>query len=110
MASRMWYPSRSATTPNTTQIDIGGHDFAKRWKFRQVQQNPKVAVVIDDLVSIDPWKPRAIEVRGDAEILGTGGKEIMPGFDDDLFRIIPNRIVSWGVDETVTFQSRRVGG
>ena len=91
-------------------IDIGGHDFAKRWKFRQVQQNPKVAVVIDDLVSIDPWKPRAIEVRGDAAILGTGGKEIMPGFDDDLFRIIPNRIVSWGVDETVTFQSRRVGG
>jgi len=89
-------------------IDIGGHDFAKRWKFRQVQQNPKVAVVVDDLVSIDPWTPRAIEVRGEAAILDIGGKEIMPGFDDDLFRIFPSRIVSWGVDEAVTFRSRRV--
>lgn len=90
-------------------VDIGGHDFAQRWKFRQVLQNPKVAVVVDDLVSVDPCTPRAIEIRGDASILGTGGKEIMPGFDDDMFRIIPSRIVSWGVDEAVTFRSRRVG-
>jgi len=90
-------------------IDIGGHDFAKRWKFRQVQQNPKVAVVVDELVSVDPWTPRAIEIRGDASILTTGGKEIMPGFDDDMFRITPSRIVSWGVDAAVTFRSRRVG-
>src|ERR1035441_1489990 len=31
-------------------IDIGGHDFAKRWKFRQGQQNPQVAGVVDGLV------------------------------------------------------------
>ncbi len=90
-------------------VDIGGHGFAKRWKFRQVQQNPKVAVVVDDLVSVDPWTPRAIEIRGDALILTIGGKEIMPGFDDDMFRITPSRIVSWGVDAAVTFRSRRVG-
>ncbi|HXY45049.1 MAG TPA: PPOX class F420-dependent oxidoreductase [Acidimicrobiales bacterium] len=90
-------------------IDIGGHDFAQRWKFRQVQQNPKVAVVVDDLVSVDPWTPRAIEVRGEASILGTGGKEIMPGFDDEMFRITPRQVVSWGVDAAMTFRSRRVG-
>jgi len=90
-------------------IDIGGHDFAKRWKFRQVQENPKVAVVVDDLVSIDPWTPRAIEIRGDASILSTGGKEIMLGFDDEMFRITPSRIVSWGIDEAVTSRSRRAG-
>lgn len=89
-------------------IDIGGHDFAKRRKFRQVQENPKVAVVVDDLVSMDPWTPRAIEIRGDASILSAGGKEIMPAFDNDMFRIMPSRIVSWGVDEAVTFRSRRV--
>jgi pyridoxamine 5'-phosphate oxidase family protein len=89
-------------------IDIGGHDFAKRWKFRQVQQNPKVSVVVDDLVSMDPWTPRAIEIRGDASILNIGGKEIMAGFDDDMFRITPSRIVSWGIDETIAFRSRRV--
>jgi len=90
-------------------IDIGGHGFATRWKFRQVQQNPKVAVVVDDLVSVDPWRPRAIEIRGEASILSTGGKEIMPAFDDDMFRIAPSRIVSWGIDDAVAFRSRRVG-
>ncbi|MGO9197022.1 MAG: PPOX class F420-dependent oxidoreductase [Acidimicrobiales bacterium] len=95
--------------PEHDSIDIGGHGFATRWKFRQVQQNPKVALVVDDLASIDPWTPRAVEVRGVASILATGGKEIMPGFDDDMFRIAPSQIVSWGIDETVTFQARRVG-
>jgi len=74
-----------------------------------VQENPKVAVVVDDLVSIDPWTPRAIEIRGDASILSTGGKEIMLGFDDEMFRITPSRIVSWGIDEAATFRSRRAG-
>ena len=76
-------------------IDIDGHDFAQRWKFRQVQQNPKVAVVVEDLVSVGSWTPRAIGVRGEPAILDTGGKEIMPGFEDELFRITPSRIVSW---------------
>lgn len=89
-------------------IEVGGHGFTSRWKFRLVQQNPKVAIVVDDLASVDPWTPRAIEIRGNVEILVSGGKEIGPGFDDDMFRITPRRIVSWGVDETVNFKSRRV--
>jgi pyridoxamine 5'-phosphate oxidase family protein len=44
-------------------IDIGGHGFAKRKKYRDVGKNPKVAFVIDDLASIDPWRARGIEVR-----------------------------------------------
>jgi pyridoxamine 5'-phosphate oxidase family protein len=94
--------------PEHDWIDIGGHGFASRLKFRQVQHNPKVAVVVDDLVSLDPWTPRGIEVRGEAVILNTGGKEIMPMFDDDMFRITPTRIVSWGIDPAVTFHLRRV--
>jgi Pyridoxamine 5'-phosphate oxidase len=38
--------------PDLGTIDIGGHDFAKRKKFRDVQQNPRVAFVIDDLASV----------------------------------------------------------
>ena len=30
-------------------IDIGGHDFAKRKKYRDVQRNPRVALIVDDL-------------------------------------------------------------
>ncbi len=78
-------------------IDVGGHDFAKRKKYRDVQRNPRVAIVIDDLASIDPWRPRMIEVRGEAEILATGGENVGPGFDPEMFRIRPQRIISIGI-------------
>ena len=90
--------------PETETIDIGGHDgFAKRKKWRDVKSNPKVAVVIDDIVSVNPWKVRGIEIRGEAEMLMTGGQSIVPGFDPEMFRITPKRIVSWGINpETQT--------
>ena len=78
-------------------IDIGGHDFAKRKKFRDVQRNPKVAFVVDDLASISPWRPRGIEIRGEAEVLRSGGERFGLGFDPEIFRIRPRRIVSWGL-------------
>ena len=85
--------------PETETIDIGGHDgFAKRKKWRDVKSNPKVAVVIDDIVSVNPWKVRGIEIRGEAEMLMTGGQSIVPGFDPEMFRIRPKRVVSWGID------------
>jgi pyridoxamine 5'-phosphate oxidase family protein len=82
----------------TDTIDVGGHGFAQRKKYRDVQQNPRVAIVIDDLASIDPWRPRMIEVRGEAEILPTGGESIGRGFDPQMFRIRPKRIISVGIE------------
>ncbi len=79
-------------------IDIGGHDFAKRKKYRDVRRNSKVAFVVDDLVSVNPWQARGLEVRGDAEVLEIGGADIVPGFDPEMFRIRPKRIVSWGLE------------
>lgn len=87
--------------PELDTIDVGGHGFATRKKFRDVQRNPRVAFVVDDLASMDPWRPRGIEVRGEAEIRMTGGQEVMAGFDPEMFRISPRRIVSWGLDTTV---------
>ena len=85
--------------PETETIDIGGHDgFAKRKKWRDVKSNPKVAVVIDDIVSVNPWKVRGIEIRGEAEMLMTGGQSIVPGFDPEMFRIRPKRVISWGIN------------
>jgi pyridoxamine 5'-phosphate oxidase family protein len=89
-------------------IDIGGHDFAKRKKFRDVQENPKVAFIVDDLASISPWVVRGIEIRGDAEILETGGEEFGRGFDREMFRIAPRRIVSWGIERDVRRTARTV--
>jgi pyridoxamine 5'-phosphate oxidase family protein len=84
--------------PETDTIDVGGHDFAKRKKYRDVQSNPRVAIVIDDLASTEPWRPRMIEVRGEAAILPTGGEAIGPGFDSEMFRIRPKRIISIGIE------------
>ena len=50
--------------PDEDTIDVGGHGFAQRKKYRDVQRNPRVAIVIDDLASVDPWRPRMIEIRG----------------------------------------------
>ncbi len=84
--------------PERGTIDIGGHGFAKRKKFRDVRSNPRVAIVVDDLASVNPWRPRGIEVRGEAEVLDTGGTEIRPGYDPEMFRITPTRIISWGME------------
>ena len=62
------------------------------------------ALVVDDV--LPPWQPRAVEVRGKASTLDTGGKVIMEGFDDPIIRITPRRIVSWGLEDG--FQSRSV--
>lgn len=80
-------------------IDIGGHNgFSKRKKFRDVQAQPRVAFVVDDLGSINPWRARGIEIRGEADILETGGATIRPGFDPEMFRITAEHVVSWGID------------
>ena len=84
--------------PGTDTIDVGGHNFAQRKKWRDVRQNPRVAVVIDDIVSVTPWTVRGIEIRGDAERLMTGGESVITGFDSAMFRITPKRIVSWGIN------------
>ena len=83
--------------PDTDTIDVGGHDFAKRKKWRDVHGNPRVAIIIDDLASIDPWRPRMIEVRGVAEVLQAGGDRVGSGFDPHMFRIWPRRIISMGI-------------
>jgi pyridoxamine 5'-phosphate oxidase family protein len=86
-------------------IDIGGHDFAQRKKFRDVKRTGMAALVVDDV--LPPWQPRAVEVRGQAITLDIGGKAIMEGFDDPIIRITPRWIVSWGVEDG--FQARSVG-
>src|SRR5687767_9087285 len=50
-------------------IDVGGMDFAATKKYRDAARSGRAAIVIDDLASVSPWRPRAIEVRGRAETL-----------------------------------------
>ena len=84
--------------PEQDTIDIGGHGFAKSKKFHDAQANPRVAFVVDDLASVSPWRPRGIEIRGLAEVLASGGEAFGRGYDPQIFRVRPRRIVSWGLE------------
>jgi pyridoxamine 5'-phosphate oxidase family protein len=70
-------------------IDIGGYGLERTKKFRDVARTGRAAIVIDDLESADPWRPRGIEIRGRGEAIP---------LPTPLIRIHPERIVSWGLD------------
>jgi pyridoxamine 5'-phosphate oxidase family protein len=69
-------------------IDIGGHELERTKKFRDVERTGRAAIVIDDLESTDPWRPRGIEIRGRGEAIA---------LPTPLIRIHPERIVTWGI-------------
>ena len=83
--------------PKEDTIDIGGHGFAASRKFRDIQRQPWVAFVVDNIASTDPWRVHGVEIRGIAEIHTDGGDAVRPGFDPEMIRIRPRRIVSWGL-------------
>jgi pyridoxamine 5'-phosphate oxidase family protein len=70
-------------------IDVGGRDLERTKKFRDVARGGRAAIVVDDLESVDPWRPRGIEVRGRGEAIR---------LPTPLIRIHPDRVVSWGLD------------
>ena len=45
-------------------IDIGGHELERTKKFRDVARSGRAAIVIDDLKSTDPWRPRGSRSAG----------------------------------------------
>ncbi len=78
-------------------IDIGGWNMAASQKFRNVRANGRVAFVVDDLVSVQPWTVRGLEIRGHAEAL-TGAEPPQPFMSGEIIRIHPERIFSWGIE------------
>jgi pyridoxamine 5'-phosphate oxidase family protein len=78
-------------------VDIGGHHVADTKKYRDVQANGWAAIVVDDLVSVDPWRPRFLEIRGRAEAIPTGGTHLGPGFGEAFIRIHPEKVTSFGI-------------
>lgn len=58
-----------------TYFYVGGMDPVRTRKFRNVEAGQtKVALVIDDLMSTDPWTPRYLRVYGTAEIVERSGQ------------------------------------
>ena len=86
-------------------IDIRGYRMSASQKYRNIATNDKVAFVVDDIASRDPWRVRCLEIRGVAEQAtsshgpaGGSGEAL----DSAIIRIRPRRVISFGIDDQVT--------
>jgi pyridoxamine 5'-phosphate oxidase family protein len=77
---------------------VGTHDqsfFPMTQRYKNISRgNSRVSLVVDDLVSLDPWKVRGLKVLGKAEVVdhqGIFGK-------GKYLRITPKVSVSWGIE------------
>jgi pyridoxamine 5'-phosphate oxidase family protein len=111
-------PVTFVLNPELDTIDVGGVEFGATKKWRDARRNPLVTLLLDDVLP-DPRRARAIEVRGRAEALASGGSRInprFPNFAEEFLRIHPTRILSWGLEnldgtlpEDFRVSSRAVG-
>ncbi|WP_293002183.1 PPOX class F420-dependent oxidoreductase [Mycobacterium sp.] len=86
-------------------IDVSGYRMSKSRKYRNIASHPKVAFVVDDIVSRDPNRVRCLEIRGTAEQARTDEQIAEPNgdaLDTEIIRITPQRIIGFGIDEPDT--------
>jgi pyridoxamine 5'-phosphate oxidase family protein len=70
---------------------VMGRDITRTYKYKNVKAgNHKVAIVVDDLASRDPWRPRMLKLFGRAEIVERDGRPWL--------RITPERKWSFGLE------------
>ena len=73
-------------------VEVGGLDNTKTRKYHHVKATGRASFVVDDLASVDPWRPRGVKVTGRAEI-------DVDGRGKPLLRLHPETVWSWGVNE-----------
>ena len=74
------------------EIVTAGFDITHTVRFKNIQNNPRATLVIDDLATLNPWSPRGIKIIGSAVIETFDGSP--------RFRITPEVIVSWAINDT----------
>jgi pyridoxamine 5'-phosphate oxidase family protein len=83
---------------------VGGIDLPKTRKYKNVLKNKKVALVIDDLETVNPWAPRAVRIYGTADIVTRKGGYMNRAHSSSssslpsYIRIRPLKKWSWGVE------------
>jgi pyridoxamine 5'-phosphate oxidase family protein len=87
---------------------VGGMNIGTSKKYKNVLKNNKVAIVIDDLKSVDPWDPRGMKIYGIADIVTRqGGYMESTGHSNPQYiRINPKKKWSWGIEEPVFVEGR----
>ncbi|MEU4435137.1 PPOX class F420-dependent oxidoreductase [Nocardia rhamnosiphila] len=82
--------------PELGTIDIAGWNMGRSRKFRNLARNNRVAFVVDDIASVQPWRVRCLEIRGAAEALTETVTYIGPE-ESELIRIHPERVIAFGL-------------
>jgi pyridoxamine 5'-phosphate oxidase family protein len=79
-------------------IDISGYHMAASRKYRNVAENGRVAFVVDDIASVQPWRVRCLEIRGVGEAIGSPA-DSATGSTEPIIRIHPRRVISFGLTQ-----------
>jgi pyridoxamine 5'-phosphate oxidase family protein len=87
---------------------VGGMNLLKSTKYKNVLKNNKVALVIDDLKTVDPWDPRGLKIYGTADIVTRQGGYMDSTGHSNLhyIRITPKKKWSWGIEEPVFVEGK----
>lgn len=83
--------------PTLDTIDITGFNMGASAKYRNVQANPNVAFVVDEVTEASIEGAHFLEVRGVAETV-VGTHDPQGHLAPEIIRIHPRRIVSFNVD------------
>ena len=79
-------------------VVIVGWTMGDSRKFHNVVGHPRAAFVVDDITSVDPWQVRGVEIRGQAEAV-FDVEPAQAGLSREQIHLLPERIISWGLDD-----------
>jgi pyridoxamine 5'-phosphate oxidase family protein len=87
---------------------VGGMNILKSIKYKNILKNDRVAIVIDDLKTVNPWDPRGIKIYGIADVTTrqNGYMENTDHPNPQYIRISPKRKWSWGIEEPIFVEGR----
>jgi pyridoxamine 5'-phosphate oxidase family protein len=78
-------------------IDIAGMNMGSSAKYRNVQANPHVAFVVDEVTAPTFEGAHFLEIRGEAET-AVGPDDPTGHLAPEIIRIRPRRVISFNVD------------
>jgi len=78
-------------------IDIAGFNMAGSAKYRNIQANPRVAFVVDEVTEASIAGAHFLEIRGAAKAV-TGPVPADGHLAPEMIRIYPERVIAFNVD------------
>jgi pyridoxamine 5'-phosphate oxidase family protein len=78
-------------------LDIAGFNMGRSAKYRNIQANPRVSFVVDEVTEASMEGAHFLELRGTAEAV-TGPVQDDGHLGGEIIRIHPERVIAFNVD------------